>query len=901
VATTARRGSWWRQLTRGLRVLIHREAADRDVADEVQHYLEEATAALVANGLAPEQARRAALLEIGNTTVMSEQVRAYGWETLVSTSIADLRFAARRLRSTPGFAAVAVLTLALGIGASTAIFSAVSPILFEPLPYPQPGRIVTVWDYGVDGARVEVTFGTYRELAERSRAFDALAVMKPWQPTLTGAAEPERLDGQRVSAAYFRALGVRPVLGREFSEAEDRANGPNTTIVSDGLWRRRLSGDIGIVGHQITLNDTLYTVVGVMPAGFENVASPAAEIWAPMQYDASLPPNGREWGHHLQMIGRMREGIVVDRAKHDLDAIAQTPVPEFRRRPWASLRQGVIVNPLQEDVTRGVKPALLAVVGAVLLVLAIACVNVTNLLLARGAQRRGEFAMRTALGAGRARLIRQLLTESLLLAALGGALGMVVAEFGVRALVALSPPGLPRVNAIRVDGAILAFGMVVTAIVGLAFGLFPALQASRRDVHAAVQHTSPRTAGGHYLIRRTLVIVQVALALVLLVSAGLLFRSLNRLFAVDPGFEPARVLTMQVQASGRRFSDLPTLHRFFDSALDAVRTVPGVSDAAFTNQLPLSGDLAKYGVRFESIPNDNPNEDGSALRYAVSPGYFEALGIPLRRGRLLDAHDTATAPHTVVISESLAKRKLPGQEPLGQRMHIGDPSGPWYSIVGVVGDVKHTSLALAQADAVYTTIAQWPLSDNPLSLVVRQSAAAPPVRNSAPSSATALAPAVRAAIWSVDKDQPVVRVATLEGLVAASAAERRFALILFEVFALVALALAATGIYGVLSGSVTERMREIGVRSALGASRTDILALVMRQGMMLAGIGVVIGLAGAAAASHALVTLLFGVSRLDPVTYLGVIGLLAGVSGIACGLPAWRAARVDPSVTLRAE
>jgi putative ABC transport system permease protein len=361
---------------------------------------------------------------------------------------------------------------------------------------------------------------------------------------------------------------------------------------------------------------------------------------------------------------------------------------------------------------------------------------------------------------------------------------------------------------------------------------------------------------------------------------------------------------MQVQTSGRRFDDDGAIHQFFAQALEAVRQVPGVASAAFTSQLPLSGDFEKYGVQFESSPNDDPNADHSALRYAVSPGYFETMGIPLRRGRLLDEHDVAGTPVAVLINESFAKRKFPGRDPVGQRVHVGSTDLPWFTIVGVVGDVKHTSLALGQADSVYIPTVQWYSADRALSLVVR---AAPLVtstrtwRPAAAEPAPSLVASIRDAIWSVDKDQPIVRVATMDGLVAASAAERRFALILFEAFALVALALVATGIYGVLSGSVTERTREIGVRAALGASRGDILALVMRQGMTLTVAGLVLGLAGAVAASEALVTLLFAVTRLDPVTYLGVIALLAGVSGIACSFPAWRAARVDPSVTLRAE
>jgi putative ABC transport system permease protein len=802
----------------------------------------------------------------------------------------DLRYGVRMLMKQPGFTIIAVVTLALGIGASTAIFSAVNPILFEPLPYPHAGRITMIWDLGVDGSRVDVTFGTFREVESRSRSFEAIAVMKPWQPTIIGAAEPERLDGQRVSASYFRVLGVSPALGRDFQVSEDQFNGPKVVILSNGLWQRRFGGDGTIVGRQVTLNDNSYTVIGVMPRTLENVLAPAAELWSPLQYDTSLPPEGREWGHHLRMVGRLRPAVGADQATRELDTIARTQVPEFRRMPWASLKRGLIVNALQDDVTRGVKPALLAVLGAVILVLVIACVNVTNLLLSRGAQRRGEFAMRAALGAGRTRMIRQLLTESLLLAILGGTLGMMVAEFGVRALVSLSPPGLPRVGAIRVDGAVFAFGIGVTTLIGLLVGLIPALHASRSDLHIGLQQSSRRTAGGHQLTRRTLVVAEVALAFVLLVSAGLLLRSMLRMFAVAPGFDASHLLTMQVQASGHRFDDDRVIHQFFAQAFEAVRAVPGVDSAAFVSQLPLSGDFDQYGVQFESSPNDDPKEDHSAFRYAVSPAYFETMGIPLRRGRLLDVHDVAGKPVAVLINESFAKRKFPGQDPIGQRVHIGDTHQPWYTIVGVVGDVKQTSLALGQADAAYITTEQWYSPDNPLCLVVR-----------ARGDAASLAPAVRNAIWSVDKDQPIIRVATMDDLLARSAAERRFALILFEAFGLVALVLAATGIYGVLSGSVTERLREIGVRSALGASRVNILALVVRQGMTLTGLGLVIGLGGALAASEGLVTLLFGVSRLDPATYAGVIALLLGVSGIASWAPARRATKVDPLVALRYE
>jgi len=799
----------------------------------------------------------------------------------------DLRFGARMLWRKPGFTLVAALTLGLGIGASTAIFSAVNPILFEPLPYPQAGRITMIWDHGPGGSRGEVTFGSYRELARRSRSFDALAVMRSWQPTLTGAAEPERLDGQRVSASYFRVLGAPPALGRDFDSSDDRPDGPKVAILTDNLWRRRFGGDPAIIGRQITLDDTSFTVIGVAPGGFENVLSPSADVWTLLQYDSSLPTfQSREWGHHLRLAGRLRTGVGMAQASQELDAIARAPMQEFSRPRWSSLDKGLIVNSLQDEVTRGVKPALLAVLGAVLLLLAIACMNVTNLLLARSAQRRGEFAVRAALGAGHARIIRQLLTESLLLAALGGVLGMLVAGFGIDALVALSPPGLPRVGAIRLDNAVLAFGIGVTTLVGLVVGLIPALRISRSELRIDLQQSAGRGAGGRQLMRRALVVAEVALAFVLLANAGLLMRSLQRLFAISPGFDAERLLTMQVQTSGRRFDDDAT-HRFFAEALEAARAAPGVTSAAFTSQLPLSGELDEYGVRFE---NDNPNVGYSSFRYTVSPGYFEMMGIPLRRGRLLDAHDVAGAPLAALISESLAQRKFPGQDPIGRRVRLGSADGPLHTIVGVVGDVKQASLAASQADAFYTTPEQWRFADNVMSLVVR-----------ARGDAASLAPAIRKAIWSVDKDQPIARVATMDDLLARSAAERRFALILLETFGLVALALAATGAYGVLSGNVTERTREIGLRLALGASRNQILALVLRQGMTLTALGVVIGLSGAVVATRAIVTLLFGVSRLDPMTYLGVTALLLGVSAIACWVPAWRAARVDPAITLRAE
>jgi len=718
--------------------------------------------------------------------------------------------------------------------------------------------------------------------------------MNPWQPTLTGAVQPERLDGQLVSASYFRTLGVAPAMGRDFQASDDVLRGPRVVILSHAAWRTHFGGDTAILGRNIKLDDDNYTVIGVTPAGFDNVLAPSSQFWAPLQYDTGnmTSQQTREWGHHLRMVARLRPGVSLLQARGDLDRISHSPVPEFPRPAWASLDKGLIANPLRDDLASGVKPALMAILGAVILVLLIACVNVTNLLLARSARRRGEFAMRAALGAGPSRLVRQLLTESFVLATLGGALGMLVAQFGVRALVALSPPQLPRVDAIRLDGTVFAFALGITAVVGLVLGLIPARPSSRGNLHRGVQENSARTAGGQQWTRRTLVVAEVAIALVLLVSAGLMLRSLTRLFAIDPGFDSSHVLTMQVEESGHRFDDDSARNRFFMQALEAVRQLPGVSAAAFTSQLPLSGDFESFGVQFQSDPNDNSE---AGLRYAVSPGYFEAMRIPLRRGRLLDEHDVMGAPQAVLISESFAQRKFPGQDPLGQRVRVGPDivraDRPWGTIVGVVGDVKQASLALSESDAFYTATSQWSWVDRAQSLVVRAQTG----------DVAALTPAIKSAVWSIDRGQPIVRVATMDSLLATSEAERRFVLVLFEAFGVVALILAATGIYGVLSGSVTERMREIGVRLAVGATRGDILALILRQGMALSALGIVIGLTGAVVASHALISLLFGISRLDPATYFAVIALLAGVSVIACGVPAWRAAQIDAASALRAE
>lgn len=871
-----------------------------DVDDELASFLDSRTDALIASGMAPADARAEAIRRLGGASLTAARQQLHQSATQREKHMRlreglhqlrqDVRFALRQLAKAPGLTAVGVFTLALGIGASTAIFSAVKPVLFEPLPNPAADRVVMVWDENINFAGREVSYGSFLESTERGRSFVATAVMRSWQPTMTGPAEPERLDGQMVSASYFRVLGVPPALGRDFEAIDDRVNGPQVVMLSHGLWQRRFAADLSIIGRPITLDGDSYTVIGVMPRDFEDVLLPAADAWTPLQYDMTLP---QAWGSHLRMVGRLKADVRAVDADNALDAIARNPIAEFPRAKWALQRKGVSVVPLQDEITRGVKPALRAVLGAVALVLIIACVNVVNLLLARGAQRRGEFAMRTAFGAGRGRIVRQLLTESAVLATLSGVLGIVVARFGVAALIALSPPGLPRIHAIGVDTSAFLFALGLTSLVGLGIGLIPAVQATRSDPQRGLQQSSRGTASG--ITRNSLVVVEVALALVLLVGSGLLLRSLQRLFRVDAGFDAGSLITMQVQTAGPKLSNASATLQFFAGALDAVQRVPGVQTAALTSQLPLSGKPDRYPVHFESAPTPATDFESMAFAYGVTADYLTTMRIPLRSGRRLDARDRRDAPIAVLLSESYAKRRFPGVSPIGQRLRVGSNDGPWMTIVGVVGDVRQASLALDQTDAVYIPSEQWRNARSggtarAMSLVVRSTA-----------DPATLVPAIKSAIWSVDRDQPIMRVATMEGLLEASAAERRFVLVVFEAFALVALMLAAAGIYGVLSGSVTERTREIGIRTALGASRATILALVIRKGMVLTMLGVVIGIAGAVAASQAIVTLLFGVERVDALTYAGVVGLLVIVAGIACWIPASRAARVDPTVALRAD
>ncbi|MEO8715438.1 MAG: ABC transporter permease, partial [Acetobacteraceae bacterium] len=591
--------SLWRAVSRGLRVLIGRRSADRDLDAEVRHFLDQAQMDAVERGIPADVARREARLGFGSPTTIREEIRSHGWEDLFVDGATDIRYAWRTMRKRPGFAIVAVLTLAVGIGASTAIFSAVRPILFTSLPYPAADRLVLLSDRRSDGAPADVTYGSYLEIAARSRVFSFLAIADRWQPALVQLGDPERLSGDLVSADYFRVLGVAPAVGRNFAAADDVPNAPRVTIVSDALARRRLGGAAAALGRSLVLDGTPFTVIGVMPRGFDNVAAGTAELWAPRRYRSNAPFQSGEWGHHERMLARMVPGVSLAQVAGELRAIGAAQTAAFPRPPWAAMSGGLVPEPLQRAVTREVRPALLAVLAAVALLLVIAAVNVTNLLLARGAQRQGEMAMRAMLGARRDRLIRQLLTESIMLALAGGIAGIAVAAVGVRALVALAPAQLPRVAAIRLDARALFFALVLTTMIGVVVGIVPALHGARRDLHRDVRSGARTVGATHPVLRQFLVVAEIALAVMVLVGAGLMLRSLAQLFARAPGFTTAQRVTMQVTATGRRYDSDTVRYQFFTQALAAVRQIPGVLDAAFTNQLPLSGDVDSYGFELE--------------------------------------------------------------------------------------------------------------------------------------------------------------------------------------------------------------------------------------------------------------------------------------------------------------
>ena len=814
--------------------------------------------------------------------------RAHGnREGIVEGFVADFRLALRLLRRAPAFAIVCVLTLGLAIGAATAIYGIASPLLLEPLPYPRPQQLVVVSERDAHGDASNVGFATFDDLRREARSIEHSAAMGSWLPTLVGSSDAERLSGTRVSAEYFRMLGVAPALGRDFRREEDAPGRNRVVMLSHGLWQRRFGGDSAIAGRTILLDDIEHEVAGVMPATFDDVLNPEAQVWRVLGYDATQPWACRSC-RHLRVAARMRDGTDADAAAAELSTLLRAIVAEHPRDYPSAV---VGVESMRDRAIARVRAPVTAVLGAVALVLLIAVANVTNLQLARAARREGEFAVRTALGAGRGRLARQLLAEGLVLATAGGALGLAVASVALPALVAQLPAYVPRLAAARLDSGVLAATMLVTGIVALVVGLVPVMR-SDRSLAAAVAQGAGRVVGPRRAIARGgLVVGEVALAMVLLVGAGLLARSLSRLLAEEMGFDARGLLTLEVQSSGAAYAEPGQVYAYHDRLLEAVRAVPGVEDAALTSQLPLGGNMDSYGIRAFDKPLANPELSPSADRYVVTPGFARTMRIRMLRGRGIEPSDVRdSAAKVALVSESLARRIWPGEDPLGKRIRMGDTTAGWRTVVGVVADVRHSGLDAAVTQQVWIPERQWTWADDQVVLVVR-----------ARGDAAALAPAVRHAVRSVDPLQPISRVATMEQVVASSTAQRRMALVLFAAFAVASLLLASAGIYGVLAGSVAERTREIGVRSALGARPGQILALVVSQGARMAAVGLLIGLALSAGLSRFVESLLYEVRPGDPLTLLVVVLTLGAVALAACLVPALRAVRIAPMTALRSE
>ena len=812
----------------------------------------------------------------------------------------DLRFAARGLWRSPGFTAITVATLALGIGANTAIFSVVNAVLLRPLAYRDPAQLVAL--RGVVEVRglndVRNSAPEYQDFRSEIPALTDVAAAWPISINLTALGDPERIQAAVVSSNYFQVLGTAPALGRNFTADDDQGRIGYVVIISWDLFQQRFGGDRSVIGKTVRLDDDPMTIIGVMPPGFrhplENGASPM-EVWCPVELGNTDPQFiGDRRARVFEVIGRLKPGATVTEAQAQLDALSTRLESRYPDVYPPALGWRAAALPLSERVVGDVRPALLVLLGAVAFVLLIGCANVANLMLARATGRTREIAIRTALGGDRLRLVRQLLTESLLLAALGGALGLLVAVWGTSALGRLAALYLPRAREIAIDGPVLAFTVVLILVTGIAFGLFPALQASRPDLQDVLKDSAKGSAGGgRTRMRAVLVVAEVAVALVLLAGAGLLLRSFQRLVAVDPGFDPERLLTMQVwlpvpndNAKGRYFTQEQRLG-FYDRTVAAVRQVPGVTGAALVSRLPYSG---RNDARFkiEGRPVSDAQLLPSAEVRLVSPDYFRTMAIPVLQGEAMpDGVDSLSSTYALV-NRTLAEREWKGQSPIGQRIQLVGFGGPTATIVGVVNDVRQGAPDQPPLPEFYLSYRL--VAGQEMSLVVRTAG-----------DPDALADRVVQSIRSVDPTQPVFGVMSMARLLANAEAERRFSLLLLSLFAAIALLLSSLGIYGVMAYSTSQRRHEIGIRMALGAATPDVLRLVLRQGMRLVLLGLAIGLFGAWALSRVLAGQLYGISARDPFTYVAVALLLGTVAFAATWLPARRATRVDPMISLRSE
>jgi predicted permease len=885
----------------GLRLEPTREA---EIIEELAQHLDDRYEELITEGALPEEAYQAALLELTESDFLAEGLRRVerpaGREPVVPGTRRrmnmlgnfwqDLRYGLRMLAKNPGFTVVAVVALALGIGANSAIFSVVNTVLLRPLPYKEPDRLVMVWE---DASRHGYPRDTpaaanYMDWREQNQVFEGMAALADQSFNLTGVGEPERIDGRRASASLFPLLGVEPLLGRAFTPEEDQPGANRVVIMSHGLWQRRFGSDPNITGKTLTLNGESYMVVGVMPSHFQ-FPSREVDLWVPLALTSQEATNrGR---HYLQVIARMKTGVTYEQAQAEMTTIAARLSQQY---PDQNTDLGATVTPLHEHVAGDIKPALLVLLGAVGFVLLIACANVANLLLARAAVRQKEIAVRVALGASRLRLIQQFLTESVLLALVGGIVGLLLSVWGVNLLKTFIPPNISQAKAITIDAKVLIFTLLVSLLTGLIFGLAPATQASNFNLNETLKEGGRDSVAGSRgnRIRSLLVVAEVAVSLILLVGAGLLINSFLRLRSVDPGFSTGNLLTMSIVLPQQKYAEHGQRSAFYTELVNRIEALPGVRSAAVTNWIPLVRQGDSIGFSIEGRP-DPVGKRPTVVTRVVHPHYFRTMGIQFLLGREFSEQDRVDAPAVAVISETMARRYWPGEDPLGKRFTPGNPTSTdpddWLTVIGVVKDVRQFELVADPKPQMYLSYVQAGFFA-PRNLIVST--------NVEPLS---LAATVRQAVWAIDKDQPVSNISTMEDVLSESIARQRFSMLLLGIFAALALVLAAVGIYGVMSYSVAQRTHEIGLRMALGAQPRDVLKLVVGGGLKLVLIGVAIGLVAAFILTRVMSSLLFNVSATDPTTFITISLVLICVAVLASYIPARRATKVDPMIALRYE
>lgn len=883
------------------RRFTRRNKKDALLVDEIEAHIAHQVDANIARGLSPEEARRQARLKFGNPTVTRERVWEYRSFPWIEDAWRDFRFALRSLAKVPSFTAIAILVIAVGIGANTAVFSVINTVLLKPLSYPDPQSLVILMNTGPQGSFPGANVPKFNIWRQQTRIFDAVAAFDQAGAglNLTGGNDPEQLQGVHVSADYFRLFGAPLLAGRTFTAAEDSPNGGHVAVLSYGLWKRRFGGNPNIVGTNIQLDGQPYLVLGVIGAKF--VTETPADLWLPYQFDL----NSRDMAHYFQVAARLKPGVTLQTANAELKLAAD----QFRSTYPGALgpNAGFGVSSLQEVMVGDTRLSLLVLLGAVTFVLLIACANVANLLLIRATARQRELATRSALGAGRSHIIRQLLTESLAISLAGGFFGLIIGFIGVRLLLAISPGGIPRIgpdgSAVSLDVHVLLFTLGVSIFTGILFGLFPAISSSRINLASALKESSSQAGVGFRTgkVRSLLVISEVALALILVVGSGLLIRTFMKLQAVDPGFDTHNVLTMAMSLSGQRFQKTTGVAQIVRDGTERLDNVAGVSKAAAACCLPLEGG---FGLPFDIVgrPKGNDPNSGGAGYLPVSWSYFEVFKVPVLRGHAFTEHDDGSAPGVVIINEAMAKKYWPHADPLNDRLLIGANMGPVFveparQIVGVVGDMRGNGLNRDPSPTMYIPIAQMP--DRVTALNSRIAPLWWIVRS--PLEPHPLAKPISAALREASGGLPVAHIRSMDEIVVVNTSRQRFNMLLLAVFGASALLVAAIGIYGLMAYSVQQRTQELGIRMALGAQASSIRNMVIRQGMILAAIGVIIGVGGALWLTHFLASLLFEVKALDPIAFIATLLLLSAVAFVAVWFPARRATRVSPMTALRFE